>query len=36
MHYFAPMVQSQQWKMPHTKQANVEDVTLAVLDFQKR
>lgn len=35
MHYFAPLVQSQQLKLPDTK-ANVEDEILAVSDLQKR
>lgn len=36
MHYFAPLVQSQQLKLLDTKQTNVEDEILAVSDLQKR
>lgn len=32
MHYFAPLVQSQQWKLSNTKQANAGDDILAVSD----
>lgn len=36
MHYFAPLVQSQEWKLSDTKQANAGDEILAVFRLPEK